>query len=667
MLPTTDQLRLLWAAALVALPLAAGYRLARRLQPALPAITDAFLISYLVQYVSVGVAGALGFLSPVSLTLIALPICAALWIWAGFTAPASKDSPSLLTHRRWVLAICLGALGFVAALVYSQRIYPPMATDVLTYHLPAAVLWLQKKRIVLFQAWFFNPANTYSPLAGSIFDVWLLAPIGNDALARFVQVGPWILILFAVTDLARNAGAALPAAALIGSATVLSRPFIGESILAKDDLFVAAFFLTAVAALSPDRCSARFGALRVGIALGLMLSMKYTAMLALPILLLAADAPFHARWAWRQWCIAAACVALLAGPWYVRNLVCFGNPLFPMKLNILGSHLPGLIASVCVQAFRTPDGVWQILTGGYLGLPPVLFVFLSLVWLAAALRLGRALLHDPFRRLIVLGPPVGIATYLLLSPQAEVRFLFPVFGLMFAAIAIAFSGGRLVAIAAVTVTLATCTSFVSSNADQILALSMSGIAVTVVGLLVRLLENDYLRLRWPVLSGACFALIFLCLFARWNRYLGEYRDARFAAWQAVYPTHAVVWNLLDNYVPQTATIAYSNQFMIYPMYGFEYQRRVVYAPVRAGASVANLPFPERISDGEFFLRSMDAANIPADPVAWKRNLRAVAANYLVVGVGKNAPEVAWAESDSAHFTKIFANEQAAVYRIDGPD
>jgi hypothetical protein len=663
--PTTDQLRLLWAAALVAFPLAAGYRLARRLQSPLPAVSDAILISYLIQYVSVGVAGVLGFLSPVVLTLIALPICAALWIAAGFIAPAPTDSPPLAGHRRWTLGICLSAFGFLAALIYFQRMCPPLATDALAYHLPAAVLWLQKKRIVLFQAWFFNPANTYSPLAGSMFDLWLLAPIGNDALARFVQAGPWILILFAVTNLARSAGAASPAAALIALATVLSRPFLSESVLAKDDLFVAAFFLTAVAALSPDRCSGRFGALRVGIALGLMLSVKYTAMMTLPILLLAADAPFHARWAWRQWWIAAACLALIAGPWYVRNLVCFGNPLFPMKLNILGAKLPGLISSVRVQSFRTPDGVWRILTGGYFGLPPVVFVFLSLVWLAAVVRSAGALLHDSLRRLIVLGPPVGIATYLLLSPQAEVRFLFPVFGLMFAAIAIALAGGRVVAIAAVTVTLATCTSFVPGNADQILAFSTSGVVVGLVGLLFRVLENDYLRLRWPVVSAACIAVLLLYLGAHWSRYLGEYRDTRFAAWQAVYPSHAPVWNFLDHYVPQTATIAYSNQFMIYPMYGFEYQRRLIYAPVRAGASVANLVFPQRILDSDFFVRSMEAANVPADPAAWRRNLRAAAAQFLVVGVGKKAPELGWAESDLSHFKKMFANDQAAVYRIDG--
>ena len=75
-------------------------------------------------------------------------------------APLPKESIELLACAAFVVA-------FVGALVHQQRYLPPFATDALTYHLPAAVQWLQTGRVGVFETWFFNPANTYSPLGGS--------------------------------------------------------------------------------------------------------------------------------------------------------------------------------------------------------------------------------------------------------------------------------------------------------------------------------------------------------------------------------------------------------------------------------------------------------------------------------------------------------------------
>ena len=525
MVPGTDQLRLLWAVALVALPVMAGHRFARRHQTPAGAISDAILIGYFVQYLCVGVTGLLGFLSPIGVTVAAILISAAIWIRAGSISADSNESAPGLLHRRWALGICLGAVGFLAALLYSQRLQPPLATDALTYHLPAAILWLQKKRIVLFQTWFFNPANTYSPLAGSMFAAWLMAPMGNDSLARFVQLGPWVLVLFAMMNLCRNAGATAPAAALMGLAAVLSRPFISESILAKDDLFVAAFFLVAAEALTRDRTCRRFSAARFGIALGLMLATKYTAILALPVLLLAADAPFRIGWRRRQWIVAIALAAAIAGPWYLRNLIYWQNPLFPMKIDFPGVHLPGLLSSVHVQSLRSANGLWQVMTGGYFGLPPAAFILLSLIWAMALVRSARALLRDPLRRMLVLGPPVGIAAFAWLSPQAEVRFLLPVFGVMFASSSIAASGRWAFAIGAAAASIAVATSFTTDNAGQIVTFALWGLAVAMIGLPIRWLEADFFRFRRPILSGIGVGAVLLLTCVRWNRYLEEYRAA----------------------------------------------------------------------------------------------------------------------------------------------
>ena len=88
--------------------------------------------------------------------------------------------------------------GYLIALVHHQRQIPQLSNDAITYHMPAAVQWLQTGKLGLYETWFYNPANSYSPLAGSTFIAWLIAPLGNYVIARFVQVGPALLLFAAV-------------------------------------------------------------------------------------------------------------------------------------------------------------------------------------------------------------------------------------------------------------------------------------------------------------------------------------------------------------------------------------------------------------------------------------------------------------------------------------
>ena len=76
-----------------------------------------------------------------------------------------------------------------------------------------------------------------------------------------------------------------------------------------------------------------------------------------------------------------------------------------------------------------------------------------------------------------------------------------------------------------------------------------------------------------------------------------------------------------------------------------------------------LVFPAATSDSDLFSEATGSANAPAEISGWRENLVASGAKYLVVGRVTGAPEVAWAEADSAHFVKVFDSDEAAVYRI----
>ena len=78
-----------------------------------------------------------------------------------------------------------------------------------------------------------------------------------------------------------------------GSRWRVRGPFISQTILAKDDLPLAAFLVAAMVGLSGERLRDRLGVSRLGVAVGLMLATKFTAVFSLPAILLAIDAPWR--------------------------------------------------------------------------------------------------------------------------------------------------------------------------------------------------------------------------------------------------------------------------------------------------------------------------------------------------------------------------------------
>ncbi len=219
-------------------------------------------------------------------------------------------------------------------------------------------------------------------MAGSVFFTWLIAPICADILAQFGQMPALILTFFAFLQLTRSLNVRLSLASLIAVAVLLSRPFIAEAILVKDDHFLAAFFLVAIAGCAPERLRDRLGPWRIGIAIGLFFATKYTAFLTAPLFLLVIDAPFRAQWKSRQWLAAAACGLAIAAPWYLRNLILTGNPLYPATIS-LANHpiLKGLFIFDRSTEMRTLTGAWSAFTAGYTALAPAFVVLLILAWL----------------------------------------------------------------------------------------------------------------------------------------------------------------------------------------------------------------------------------------------------------------------------------------------
>lgn len=679
-----DELRLLYAVGLNAIALAAAYRFARRRMGGdfVRRWIDAGLIYYLLQYVVVGSLGLMGLLSPWTIGPLALMGCALLWAGSGWRRDEKQLASALATPPqapRTECVIVMACFAFVAAYavayIYEMRHLPPTADDALTYHLPAAVQWLQTGGIELFPTWFFNPANTYSPLGGSVFMAWLIAPLGNDALVRFVQLGPLLLLFLVILEIGRLLGARTITAALVATAAVMMRSFVNQVIVPKDDLFLTVFCAAAVMSLADSRADEKWSPWRGGVAIGLLLSMKYTALFSAPILLLMADGPLrHARWRRGGALIALAVILALAGPWYVRNAMLTGNPLFPLDVRVGGTPLlHGLFSTTRSAALATPADIFVVLFGGrgFYGPPLLVMIPILLAWGAAVVLRFRVAMRDALWRACLFGSMLSMALFALAAPYAEVRFVYPAIALLFA-IFVGVAGrlprGGDVAAAALLLALVMYTTL-RDEAQQ----GFGVVALVVAGLLTAmywLTPARYARRTWiatacaVVLIGAGYGYV------NWTGYLATLAAAR---GEVVWPDPGVrgelgrAWAVVDRDVPAGSVIAYTNTHFIYPLQGVRHRKRVVYAPVRpaltAPHDLPRAPHPlagEQIPD-YFAQRTQQGA----DASTWRANLVASGADYLFIGkAGKTPPpELAFIARRPEPFELLHDNPAAAIYRI----
>ncbi|HWE02888.1 MAG TPA: hypothetical protein VG326_10815 [Tepidisphaeraceae bacterium] len=711
----SDELRLVLVLLLNIGVLAAAYRLVVRRggRWTVESICDALLLYFLVEYAAVAIPGVIGVFSTGSMCAIAVLAIAVMegayrLGWRSSPLSAVGCPPSTWTYDHyWLIACTLFTAAFLLSYAYLQRFTPPVGTDALVYHLPTAVQWIQTGRLGIYPSWYWNPAASYSPGTGAIFMAWWMAPAGNDVFVRFVQLPPLMFIYFLVVRMSQSMGATRATAGFIGLATALSRPLFSEAVFQKDDLFVTAFVVAAVLslvdatqarehhdaqsapglALPPGRFAPALSPWRVGVAFGFVLASKYTALLACPIFLFMIDAPFRAGWRLRHWIFAAFIAVVMAGPWYFRNVILTGNPLYPVDVHFFGVHLQGLFSTERDEQLRSAGGIWRMLAQTYHSVPSPVIALLLAGWACAVVGNGKAIFRDPLRRACTIGSVATIALFLATSPHHEVRYLFPLIVLLFANAGAIRFGFRLfpnanaryeTTFAAILAVASVCTAMDRALIAWVAIFSGVALAVALAGVGLVYFQTRMLRLNSGSLAyvgAAIVTVIAIAIYVDWHAYVEQYREIRSQAWAAEngYPVEGPIWKWVDENTPADASLAYANTFFVYPYYGFNLTRQVGYAPVRRGVKDF-LHFPrlgERIP-GDLIVRRMTQA-MDADPDrdTWLANLRSIKADYLIVMKGSAAadfdpdpPELGFARQDLAHFGVAHEDAAGVVFRID---
>ncbi len=220
-----------------------------------------------------------------------------------------RDDPALAV----VAALVAAGTAYVVALAFAT---PPLDFDALLYHLPRAALWRQE-HAVGYIAGASDPRLDGNPPGAELGVLATLVLWGGDrfvALPQLVALGTCCL---ATLGTARRIGLDR-GQALFGALLVATLPVVAvQAVTAYNDLVVAAFLATAAyATLGRTRADL----VLLALSLGLALTTKLTAIVALPLLVLlaAVGAPRSRRAALL---VSGACGLALGSTWYVINLV----------------------------------------------------------------------------------------------------------------------------------------------------------------------------------------------------------------------------------------------------------------------------------------------------------------------------------------------------------
>ncbi len=565
--------------------------------------------------------------------------------------------------------------------LWVSRLVPSLSADSLIYHLTIPAFWTQRGFLQTVDLPFHDGAAEHSPLITETMIYALMKLTGNDDLAFLIQPMFFLLTVWLFHRTARLLGLPVVTARLLTAFLLLFSPFFHSSLIVNSEMVltcgVAAFGYGML--LTRHETSRRreagwyvaavgialtFAAKTVGVIYG---SLAVVILMGALVMERSAHFAEGHRWKVRVGAICAA-IVLCGLAFHFRNLWQHGNPLYPAELRVLGLRiLPGRYnASVLINHGWSPGALSKMLLADaesyamnrQFGVVLWLAMLVPLAFLALR-RLKPADLLPTI--LFVFYPLASVLVYFAVVPfWSEHRLLFPVYYLLWGGL-----GWSLHLLTReaneLTQNLATAAvgaAFVAYALffllfDEVPLLLL--VAAAVVGIILanypRVLAWNW-RLPWAVPAAAAVALVVSSPW--WYSELSRQREqGRGSAYVQMYGPLGKAWNILTELTAEKpATIAYSGNALVYPLFGSQLANRVVYIPVHP----RDQPQPVTLTGAETIYRQLALQRRgETDEEFWLEQLRAEKVDYLLLA---SDPKF-----DSALIEQTFATRYPQLLRL----
>jgi hypothetical protein len=270
--------------------------------------------------------------------------------WQSLLEIAKACLCAILRHRVFSLCVGMVLLLVIARMLVHVLFLSPYIWDVMSYHLPKVADWVQSHSLHMS----YTPVSrSYWPANFELFQTWFVLFLHHDCLVELAGLPFFGIGIASVYSLCRSCQAGGKVSLVMALSYGLTPAYYLNAVSCKNDIAIASLYLMMAAILMDYRATGtglrrRLWLLTMAFLLGV--GIKPTLAFLLPGLALLALFCFFAK---KRILDEGAMMGrgvkpfilvssfILGAYWYLRNLVLFNNPFYPVDFRVFGKIVAG--------------------------------------------------------------------------------------------------------------------------------------------------------------------------------------------------------------------------------------------------------------------------------------------------------------------------------------